>query len=98
MEFVRFTALERHYGAKEVFAGLSGVVRDGQRIGLVGPNGAGKSSLVRLLVGLDEADGGTIVRAREQRLGYLAQDAAENGPQTLRAAFAARRVRGAGRE
>jgi len=87
MEFVRFTALERHYGAKEVFAGISGVVRDGQRIGLVGPNGAGKSSLVRLLAGLDEADGGTIVRAREQRLGYLAQDAAESGPQTLRAAF-----------
>jgi ATP-binding cassette subfamily F protein 3 len=87
MEFVRFTALERHYGANEVFAGLSGVVRDGQRIGLVGPNGAGKSSLVRLLVGLDEADGGTIVRAREQRLGYLAQDAADSGPQTLRAAF-----------
>jgi ATP-binding cassette, subfamily F, member 3 len=94
MEFVRFTALERHYGAKEVFAGISGVVRDGQRIGLVGPNGAGKSSLVRLLAGLDEADGGTIVRAREQRLGYLAQDAAENGPQTLRAAFDEATARG----
>jgi ATP-binding cassette, subfamily F, member 3 len=94
MEFVRFTALERHYGAKEVFAGISGVVRDGQRIGLVGPNGAGKSSLVRLLAGLDEADGGTIVRAREQRLGYLAQDAAESGPQTLRAAFDEAMARG----
>ena len=94
MEFVRFTALERHYGANEVFAGISGVVRDGKRIGLVGPNGAGKSSLVRLLAGLDEADGGTIVRAREQRLGYLAQDAAENGPQTLRAAFDEAMARG----
>ncbi len=94
MEFVRFTALERHYGAKEVFAGISGVVRDGQRIGLVGPNGAGKSSLVRLLAGLDEADGGTIVRARDQRLGYLAQDAAESGPQTLRAAFDEAMARG----
>jgi ATP-binding cassette subfamily F protein 3 len=98
MEFVRFTALERHYGAKEVFAGISGVVRDGQRIGLVGPNGAGKSSLVRLLAGLDEADGGTIVRAREQRLGYLAQDAAESGPQTLRAAFDEAMARGQAQE
>src|SRR5665213_1923873 len=67
MEFVRFTALERHYGAKEVFAGLAGV---------------------------DEADGGTIVRARDQRLGYLAQDAAESGPQTLRAAFDEAMARG----
>ena len=87
MELVRFAALERHYGAKEVFAGLSGVIRDGERIGLVGPNGAGKSSLVRLLAGIDEPDGGTIVRARERRLGYLAQEASESGPRTLRAAF-----------
>ncbi|HEX3469257.1 MAG TPA: ABC-F family ATP-binding cassette domain-containing protein, partial [Candidatus Elarobacter sp.] len=87
MELIRFAALERHYGANEVFAGISGVVRDGDRIGVVGPNGAGKSSLVRLLVGRDEPDGGTIVRARDRRLGYLAQDAADEGAQTLRAAF-----------
>jgi ATP-binding cassette subfamily F protein 3 len=87
MEMARFTALERHYGAKEVFAGISGAIRDGDRIGLVGPNGAGKSSLVRLLVGRDEPEGGTIVRARDRRIGYLAQDAADSGPPTLRAAF-----------
>jgi ATP-binding cassette subfamily F protein 3 len=87
MELVRFTGLDRHYGANEVFSGLDGVVRDGDKIALVGPNGAGKSSLVRLLVGRDAPDGGSIVRPRELRLGYLAQDAAEGGPQTLRAAF-----------
>ncbi|GAC1577405.1 MAG: ABC-F family ATP-binding cassette domain-containing protein [Candidatus Elarobacter sp.] len=87
MELVRFTALARHYGANDVFTDLSGVIRDGDKIGVVGPNGAGKSSLIRLLVGRDEPDGGTIARARGRRLGYLAQDAAESGPQTLRAAF-----------
>ena len=98
MELVRFSALERHYGAREVFANLRGVVRDGDKVGLVGPNGAGKSSLVRLLAGRDEADGGTIVRAKERRLGYLAQDAAENGPATLRAAFAEALQRGEAQE
>src|SRR6202011_5109979 len=98
MELVRFTALERHYGANEVFAGIDGVIRDGDKVGLVGPNGAGKSSLVRLLAGRDEADGGTIVRAKERRLGYLAQDAAENGPATLRAAFAEALQRGEAQE
>jgi ATP-binding cassette subfamily F protein 3 len=98
MELVRFSALERHYGANEVFAGLDGVIRDGDKIGLVGPNGAGKSSLVRLLVGNDEPDGGTIVRARERRMGYLAQDAAESGPQTLRAAFDEAMARGNAQE
>lgn len=94
MELLRFSALERHYGAREVFRDLAGVVRDGDKIGVVGPNGAGKSSLIRLLVGRDEPDGGTIVRARETRLGYLAQDASESGPQTLRAAFDEALVRG----
>ncbi|HEX3464937.1 MAG TPA: ABC-F family ATP-binding cassette domain-containing protein [Candidatus Elarobacter sp.] len=98
MELVRFAGLERHYGAKEVFSGLSGVIRDGERIGLVGPNGAGKSSLVRLLAGLDEPDGGTIVRARERRLGYLAQEASESGPRTLRAAFDEAMARGEAQE
>jgi len=98
MELVRFAGLERHYGAKEVFGGLSGVIRDGDKVALVGPNGAGKSSLVRLLVGHDEADGGTIVRARERRIGYLAQDAAESGPQTLRAAFDEAMARGHAQE
>jgi ATP-binding cassette subfamily F protein 3 len=87
MERLRFTGLERHYGAREVFAGLSGVVRDGEKIGIVGPNGAGKSSLVRLLVGRDELDGGTLVRARDTRIGYLAQDSAEAQDVTLRRAF-----------
>jgi ATP-binding cassette subfamily F protein 3 len=87
MELLRFTDLARHYGANEVFSSLSGVVRDGDKIALVGPNGAGKSSLVRILVGQDQPDGGALARARDSRYGYLAQDAAESGPQTLGAAF-----------
>ncbi len=82
---LRFTDLERSYGAREIFSGLSGVLRDGEKIGLVGPNGAGKSSLVRLLVGLDEGDGGAIVRARDARLGYLSQAASADDATTLRA-------------
>jgi ATP-binding cassette subfamily F protein 3 len=98
MELLRFTSLARHYGANEVFTDLSGVVRDGDKIALVGPNGAGKSSLVRILVGQDQPDAGTIARARDSRYGYLAQDAAEGGAQTLGAAFAEALERGLAHE
>jgi ATPase subunit of ABC transporter with duplicated ATPase domains len=98
MELLRFTDLARHYGANEVFTRLSGVVRDGDKIALVGPNGAGKSSLVRILVGQDQPDAGAFVRARDSRYGYLAQDAAESGPQTLGAAFEEALVRGQAHE
>jgi ATP-binding cassette subfamily F protein 3 len=62
------------------------------KVGLVGPNGAGKSSLVRILAGLDEPSAGSVIRAREGRLGYLSQAASSDGASTLReiltAAFA----------
>jgi ATP-binding cassette subfamily F protein 3 len=98
MELLRFTGLERHFGAKEVFRNLGGVIRDNEKIGLVGPNGAGKSTFVRLLAGIDRPDDGTIARARETRFGYLAQDAAESGPSTLRAAFDEAMARGSAHE
>ena len=84
MERLRFEALGRAYGSKQVFEDVSGVMRDGRTVGLVGPNGAGKSSLVRTLVGMDPVEDGRIVRARESRLGYLSQTANVDAKTTLR--------------
>ncbi len=84
MEWIRFSGLERAYGARVVFEGVSGVLRDGSKVGLVGPNGAGKSSLVRILAGFEEPDAGTLARAREGRLGYLSQAVSGEGGTTLR--------------
>ena len=83
MELLRFTALECHYGAREIFAGVEGVLAEGERIGLVGPNGAGKSSLLRLLAGVETPYGGSIVRARDAKLGYLSQSVADETQSTL---------------
>jgi ATP-binding cassette subfamily F protein 3 len=85
LEFLRFHDLECHYGAREVFSGASGVLREGERIGLVGANGAGKSSLLRLLAGVDAHDGGSIARAKDAKLGYLAQGVADETGSTLEA-------------
>ena len=84
MEWIRFDGLERAYGARTIFEGVSGVVRDGAKIGLVGPNGAGKSSLVRILADLERPDGGTIARAKDGRLGYLSQAVSGDTAATLR--------------
>ncbi|BCB90328.1 ABC transporter ATP-binding protein [Phytohabitans suffuscus] len=52
--------------------GVSLVAAPGHRIGLIGENGTGKSTLLRLLAGADEPDGGTVVRPPD--LGYLHQE------------------------
>jgi ATP-binding cassette subfamily F protein 3 len=81
---MRFEGLDRYYGARAIFTGVGGVLRDGMKVGLVGPNGAGKSSLVRILAGSDEPDGGSVIRARDARVGYLRQNSSDDGAGTLR--------------
>jgi ATP-binding cassette subfamily F protein 3 len=84
VEWIRFSALDRHYGSRAIFTGVGGVLRDGDKVGLVGPNGSGKSSLVRILAGCEEPDAGSVVRRRGARVGYVSQTAAEEATQTLR--------------
>jgi zinc transport system ATP-binding protein len=48
-------------------------IRSREIVTLIGPNGAGKTSLVRLLLGLEAADGGTILRQPDLVVGYVPQ-------------------------
>jgi ATP-binding cassette subfamily F protein 3 len=84
VEWLRFADVARWYGSRDVFAGASGVLRDGATVGLVGPNGAGKSSLVRILAGLEAPDSGTLTRAKDSRLGYVSQAVSGDRDATLR--------------
>lgn len=63
-----------HLGDRELLDGVSTFINPGERIGLVGPNGAGKSTLLKIIMGIQEADEGTIALANEETLGYLPQD------------------------
>lgn len=45
------------------------------RIAIVGPNGIGKTTLLRILIGLEEATSGQVNRARNISIGYLPQEA-----------------------
>ncbi|MBA4384559.1 MAG: ABC transporter ATP-binding protein [Anaerolinea sp.] len=75
MPLLSATNLSKSFGALDIFSELSFSVPHRSRIGLVGPNGVGKSTLLRILVGEDEASGGTVNRARNGVLGYLPQEA-----------------------
>ena len=50
--------LHKHYGDTAAVDGLTFAVEPGRVTGFVGPNGAGKSTTMRLILGLDAADGG----------------------------------------
>ncbi len=69
--------LSKSYGAIMVLNEVSFVVNDNDRVGIVGSNGVGKSTLLRILMGQEEADSGTITYASSVEVGYLPQTTPE---------------------
>jgi ATP-binding cassette subfamily F protein uup len=62
------------YGHQRLLESVTLSVAPGEKVGLVGRNGSGKTSLLRILAGQQEADGGEISRRRGLRIGYLPQE------------------------
>jgi ATP-binding cassette subfamily F protein 3 len=65
--------LGKHYGAQDIFDGLTLSVSHGDRIALVGPNGEGKTTLLQILAGLEQPSAGRVHTAKGLKLGYLEQ-------------------------
>ncbi|HWT34337.1 MAG TPA: ABC-F family ATP-binding cassette domain-containing protein [Microbacterium sp.] len=66
-------ALHLEYPTKVVFDSVSLGVDEGDRIGIVGRNGDGKSSLMAMLAGVREPDGGRVTTRRGVTVGVLEQ-------------------------
>lgn len=66
-------ALRVEYPTRVVLDGVTVGIGDGDRIGVVGRNGDGKSTLLRILAGKQEPDGGRVTRRGGVTLGMLDQ-------------------------
>lgn len=66
--------LKKSFGLESLFEKVTFTVNSGERLGLVGPNGCGKTTLLRILTGEENADGGSFsLTPVDLRLGYLPQ-------------------------
>ena len=66
--------VSKQFATRVLLEEASAHLRPGSRVGLVGPNGAGKTTLMRMILGDDSPDNGTIRKRPRLRLGYLAQE------------------------
>ncbi|MEI6835915.1 MAG: ABC-F family ATP-binding cassette domain-containing protein [Candidatus Falkowbacteria bacterium] len=66
--------LEKEYGGKIIFSGLSFSIFEKQKIGVIGRNGAGKSTLFKIILGKETADKGEIIIGRETIIGSIEQE------------------------
>ena len=75
--------VSKTYGTRELFADVSLFIARTDRLGLIGPNGAGKSTLFGLILGEEKPDTGTIEWERGADFGYLPQESAPAGDETI---------------
>jgi ATP-binding cassette, subfamily F, member 3 len=78
VSLVTVSGVAKSHGAQHLFDGVDLQVAAGRRIAVVGPNGAGKTTLLEIITGDQEADAGTVTRARDLVIGYLRQEVAES--------------------
>ncbi|WCR26603.1 ABC-F family ATP-binding cassette domain-containing protein [Paenibacillus thiaminolyticus] len=71
---LQVNGMSKSYGITPVLSNITLQILERERIGLVGVNGAGKSTLLQLIAGEMSPDNGTIYKAKETRIGYLAQN------------------------
>ncbi len=75
--------INKAYDGKEVLRDVSFHIEEREKAALVGVNGAGKSTLLKIIMNLEEADSGSTVLSKDQRIGYLAQHQEISGDATI---------------
>ncbi|MEE8856750.1 MAG: ABC-F family ATP-binding cassette domain-containing protein [Lactobacillus sp.] len=66
--------LEQRFGATPLFSNVNFTIENNARIGLVGPNGVGKTTLLKIMIGKQEATHGEFTVNKGIELGYIAQE------------------------
>lgn len=75
--------VSKSYAGRTLFSGATFHLQRRDRVGLIGPNGAGKSTLFSLLMGEGSPDEGEVRMERGAVLGFLPQESAPVGDETV---------------
>ncbi|MBL8601178.1 MAG: ATP-binding cassette domain-containing protein [Myxococcales bacterium] len=73
-DVVRAVGLTKRFGEKTVFNDFHLSMMRGEKLAVIGPSGIGKSTLLKMLVGEYQPDGGEVTWGHETSVGYFAQD------------------------
>ncbi len=70
---IEFENVSKSLGDKQLIENLSFALPPGGIVGVIGPNGAGKSTLMKMIIGTEKPDSGTITLGDTVQLSYVDQ-------------------------
>ncbi len=73
-EMIQISGLTKYFGPQKLFEDITWQIDRFARTALVGHNGAGKSTMLRIIAGELDADGGSVIIPKTMRVGYLPQE------------------------
>ena len=74
ISYLQVENLTKSFGDNLLFENISFGIADNQRVALIAKNGTGKTTLLNILAGNEDYQGGTISFRRDLRIGYLDQN------------------------
>lgn len=82
---LQLNQVSKHYGPRTLFEGLTLQIHPKTRLGLIGRNGCGKSTILKLLNGDVQPDGGSVTSVPGTKISYLSQEPRVTAGNTLEA-------------
>lgn len=73
MTLISANNISKSFGSEDIFENITVSVPPKSRIGFIGENGCGKTTFLKILLGLDDPDSGTVTYAKGLQIGYLPQ-------------------------
>lgn len=71
---IRISGLQKSYGEHRVLDDFHAVIPWGKTTCIMGPSGCGKTTLLRILMGLEKADGGSVEGIPEKKSAVFQED------------------------
>ncbi len=70
---ISLNKINKSFGFEEVLKDFSLELKTNDKVALIGPNGCGKTTILRIIMGIETQDSGTINTKKDSKIGYLCQ-------------------------
>lgn len=70
---ISLKGISKYYGANKVLEDITFEIHSGDRMGLIGKNGTGKTTVLKIIAGIENSDGGILSIRKNATIGYLSQ-------------------------